>query len=86
MKILKENDLYEAKSSKIPIERQININDDEYERISNPTFYKKLVGKLIYLNISMLDLSFGVHWLSQFMNNPKEIHLKVLLKLIIRCI
>lgn len=62
--------------------KDTDLKNDKSNSINNPTIYKKLVGKLIYLNITMLDLSFPVHQLSHFMNSPKEVHLNVLLKLI----
>lgn len=74
--ILSESGLSEAKSSKIPMGRQIDLKNDNSKYISNPTFYRKLVGKLIYLNITRPDIIFPIHWLSQFMSEPKEIHLQ----------
>lgn len=79
LEILNDSGLLEAKPSNVPMERMVNLRD-EFESIQNPTFYRKLVGKLIFLNITRLDLSFLVHWLSQFMKDPKEVHLRVLLK------
>lgn len=80
--ILEESELIEAKPSKIPMERHTNLRNDKAKPLKNPTFYRSLVGKLIYLNITRPDLSFPVHWLSQFMGNPNEIHLQVLFKVI----
>jgi len=80
--ILEESGLSGAKPSKIPMERHIDLKNDDSLLIKNPTFYRKMVGKMIYLNITRPDLSFTVNWLSQFMHEPKEVHLKVLFKLI----
>lgn len=39
--------------------------------------YQRLVGKLISLSHTRLDISFSVSMVSQFMNNPTEEHLEV---------
>eukprot|EP00253_Pinus_taeda_P004795 PITA_04795 len=41
------------------------------------TLYHQLVGKLLYLTHTRLDLSFVVGLIPQFMKNPHEIHWKV---------
>ena len=38
--------------------------------------YQRLVEKLIYLSHTRLDITFLVHVVSQFMNNPIEKHMK----------
>lgn len=45
--------------------------------LSDPSHYRRLVGKLIYLTISRLDLVYPEHILSQFMTLPTEHHLRV---------
>lgn len=79
---LEESSLVESKPSKIPMERHINIRNDKEKPFLNPTLYRSLVGKFIYLNITNPDLIFPIHWLSKFMGSPIEIHLCVLFKLI----
>ena len=44
--------------------------------LSNPTQYRRLIGRLIYLTITRLELSYAVHILAQFMEDPKEDHLE----------
>ena len=38
--------------------------------------YQRLVGKLIYLAHTRLDISYAVSLISQFMHNPKQSHLQ----------
>lgn len=38
------------------------------------SMYRKLVGKLLYLTFSRLDIAFAAHVLSQFMNKPTTQH------------
>ena len=42
----------------------------------NTTWYQKLMGKLVYLPHTQLDIVFAVSIVSQFMHSPNEVHLK----------
>lgn len=46
------------------------------------SFYRKLVGKLMYLTITKPDLSFVAQHLSQFVSSPRDSHLKALMRII----
>ncbi|CAM8945296.1 unnamed protein product [Rhodiola kirilowii] len=45
-------------------------------KLADPTAYRTLVGKLIYLNMTRPDIAFPVHILSQFLAVPTEDHLQ----------
>ncbi|XP_070026449.1 secreted RxLR effector protein 161-like [Nicotiana sylvestris] len=47
---------------------------DVDELLSDPSSYQKLVGKLLYLTMTRLDISYAVQNLSQFMHKPKKSH------------
>lgn len=53
--------------------------------LNDPTYYRKLVGKLNFLTNTKLDIAYGVQHLSQFMQDPREPHLKVAFQLL-RCL
>lgn len=44
--------------------------------------YQCLIGKLIYLSHTILNIGFSVSVKSQFMNNPKEEHLEAVYRLL----
>ena len=52
------------------------------EPLRNPTEYRKLVGKLIYLTITRPDISYAVGIMSQFMERPTKHHMNALLRLV----
>ena len=45
--------------------------------VFDPTLYRQLIGSLIYLVNTILDISFVVNSLSQFMVDPRRVHLTV---------
>jgi len=55
---------------------------DQGEVFSDPERCRRLVGKLIYLTISSLDLSFVVGVVSQFMQNPCVDHWNVVIHIL----
>lgn len=44
--------------------------------------YQRLVGKLIYLSHTRLDIVFVVSLVSQFMHQPKEAHLQATIRIV----
>ncbi|GJT01644.1 retrovirus-related pol polyprotein from transposon TNT 1-94 [Tanacetum coccineum] len=50
--------------------------------LKDPKKYRRLVGKLIYLTISRPELSYCVHILAQFMQNPLVVHWEAALRVV----
>ncbi|XP_019066478.1 uncharacterized mitochondrial protein AtMg00810-like [Solanum lycopersicum] len=46
------------------------------------TMYQKLIGKLLYLNMTRPDISFSTQTLSQFLHQPKKSHIDAALRVI----
>ena len=40
------------------------------------TYYKQIVGSLMYITVTRLDIMFGVSFISRFITSPTEVHLK----------
>lgn len=47
------------------------------ELLTDPTSYQRLIGRLLYLTHTHLDLRYSVHTLSQFMEAPRKTYLNV---------
>lgn len=69
-----------------PIDTPIEQNDRLSEVRDNEFFdkgiYQKLVGKLIYLSHTHLDIAYTLSVISQSMHGPKNIHLQAVYRVI----
>nr|GEV93314.1 retrotransposon protein, putative, Ty1-copia subclass [Tanacetum cinerariifolium] len=65
--------------SKLIISNEANDKDSLLENITD---YQKLIRKLIYLINTRPDISYVVHYLSQFMHSPLTSHLKIAFKIL----
>ncbi|KAF5468773.1 hypothetical protein F2P56_012898, partial [Juglans regia] len=80
--ILSEVGLLASKPSPLPMEPNLKISKAEGELFHDPTLYRKLVGKLLYLTNTRPDLSYSVHLLSQFMETPRLPHYNAVIKVL----
>uniref|UniRef100_A0A3Q7HCI7 GAG-pre-integrase domain-containing protein n=1 Tax=Solanum lycopersicum TaxID=4081 RepID=A0A3Q7HCI7_SOLLC len=48
----------------------------------DPTQYQRLVGKLLYLTMTRVDIAYVVKVLSQFMHSPKQSHMNAALRVV----
>nr|XP_027188704.1 uncharacterized protein LOC113785822 [Cicer arietinum] len=53
----------------------VKISATDGTPISDPSLYRRLVGRLMYLTISHRDISFVVHKLNQYMQQTRRPHL-----------
>jgi len=52
-----------------PLDRKLKLNSLE-KTLDSPSYYQKIVEKLIYLTITRLDITFAVSLVSQHMHAP----------------
>ncbi|XP_059315764.1 uncharacterized protein LOC132066475 [Lycium ferocissimum] len=74
--LLKEYDMLEQICLSSPLDPTQKLKAKEGLPLQDPTFYRKLVGKLNFLTNTRFDISYSVQHLSQFMQDPREPHLK----------
>lgn len=62
------------------MDKTSNMESDDTTILKDPTPYRRLVGKLIYLLITRVDITHVVTSLSQYMQQPKQVHMDAALK------
>ena len=66
-----------CKPSNISMDLKLKLNLHDGDLLPNPSMYKRLIGRLLYLTISRPDITFVVNRLSQYMKAPRVPHLHV---------
>jgi hypothetical protein len=59
-----------CKPISIPLEQNVKLSVDEGDLAEDTTMYKRIMGSLIYMTITRLDLNYAVGMVSQFMQTP----------------
>ena len=80
--IIADTGLMGVKPISFPLEQHHKLalaNDGD---LPDPTRYRRLVGRLIYLINTRPELSYAIHILSQFMNNPQHAHWNAALRVV----
>ena len=60
-----------------PMEQNLKLSEAVGTLLDDPSVYRRLVGRLLYLTMTRPDLSYSVKKLSQFMAKPTTSHLIV---------
>ena len=72
--LLQEAGLIGCKPERTPIDPTPAFWDSSTGTYEDVGRYRRLIGKLIYLTVTRLDISYVVRLLSQFMHEPREVH------------
>jgi hypothetical protein len=78
LEILKDGGILGAKLVNFPMEQNTKLSDVG-ELLIDPSQYRRLVGRLIYLTITQPDIIYSVHVLSRFMHAPRRPHMEAVL-------
>ena len=73
--LLKNTGMIGCKPAATPVEPNSKLGLEENSAPVERGKYQRLVGRLIYLSHTRLDIAFAVSLVSQFMHAPKEAHL-----------
>lgn len=77
IKDLKDFHMLECRPSTLPIDAGKYLTEDTSTTFVDPTFYRKLVGHLMFATNSRFDICFVVGQLSRFMTAPQKAHLDI---------
>jgi hypothetical protein len=72
--ILERARLTNNKTVDILFEVNVKYSFSDGLPLSNPNLYRTIVGSLIYLHITHLNIAYVIHVVSQFVASPTTIH------------
>ncbi|XP_068641857.1 uncharacterized mitochondrial protein AtMg00810-like [Aristolochia californica] len=76
LEILDDAGFLVARPLRFPMEQNLALTQSDGELLKDPSSYKRLVERLIYLTITRLDIIYVIHVLSIFMEKPCTPHLE----------
>ncbi|KAD4584722.1 hypothetical protein E3N88_22323 [Mikania micrantha] len=74
--ILRDMGLEGCRPSAFPMEQGLKLDKCENEQRVDATQYRRLVGRLLYLQATRPDITYSVNVLSQFVAHPRQTHLE----------
>jgi hypothetical protein len=77
VEILKRFDMLECKSMNTPMEMKLKLLVDTSSELIDATLHRQIIGSLMYLTNTRPDICFSVNTLSQFLVEPRHVHLVV---------
>nr|GEW75409.1 uncharacterized mitochondrial protein AtMg00810-like [Tanacetum cinerariifolium] len=82
LELLECANVLDIKPIATPMDTTIKLNDSDDYLLSDPSTYKTLVGKPLYLTITRPDFSFAAQALSQYSHSPRSSHYDALLRVL----
>ena len=74
--------LIDSKTVDTPVELNAHLTPTGGKPLSNPSLYRRLVGSLVYLTVTRPDISYAVHWVSQYLSAPRSTHYAAVLRIL----
>ncbi|XP_019168934.1 PREDICTED: uncharacterized protein LOC109164843 [Ipomoea nil] len=71
-----------CKPASTPIEVSHQLTHNTGELLADPSTYRRLVGRLLYLTVTRPDITYAVNLLSQFMSAPRDMHWQAALRVV----
>ena len=71
--------LTNSKTIDTPVELNAYLTPSGGKPLSNPSLYRRLVGSLVYLTVTRLEISYAIHQASQYLSTPRLTHYAAIL-------
>uniref|UniRef100_A0A2N9HC01 Reverse transcriptase Ty1/copia-type domain-containing protein n=1 Tax=Fagus sylvatica TaxID=28930 RepID=A0A2N9HC01_FAGSY len=77
LKYFLDSGMLASKPVATPMEQNLKMSQSTGDLLDDPSTYRRLVGRLLYLTVTRPDISYSVQKLSQFMSRPTNAHLTI---------
>ena len=82
LNMLKDTNMEFCKFAAFPFPKALKLNPTDGQQLADHEVYRRMVGKLLYLNMTRPDISYVVQQLSQFLSDPRVPHMKAAMHVI----
>ncbi|XP_062119137.1 uncharacterized mitochondrial protein AtMg00810-like [Humulus lupulus] len=76
LELLEDTGFLGSKPTKTPMDPKVKLHDETTQPLDNPSAFRQLIGRLLYLTHSRPNITFAVNSLSQHMATPRTNHLQ----------
>ncbi|XP_062118563.1 uncharacterized mitochondrial protein AtMg00810-like [Humulus lupulus] len=76
LQLLQDTGYLGSKPAATPMDPRAKLDSTSGQPLHDPSQFRRLIGCLLYLTLSRPDITFVVHYLSQFMSAPRTPHLQ----------
>ena len=80
--ILTDSGTLGSKPVKLPLDQNLKLSKEAGDPLPDPSVYRRLIGRLLYLTLTRPNISYPVQTLSQFMEVPTTSHLAAATKVL----
>jgi len=76
LELISESGMLGCKHAPISFDPSIKLHVDEGALLPDPSSFRRLIGRLLYLTNTRPDISFSIQQLNQFVSSPREPHMQ----------
>ena len=76
LQLLEDTGYLACKLALVPMDPKLKLTAHDGELLPDPTIYRRLIGRLLYLTLSWPYITFSVYQLSQFLVHSRQPHLQ----------
>ncbi|GKC05439.1 retrovirus-related pol polyprotein from transposon TNT 1-94 [Tanacetum coccineum] len=80
--LLKKYEIFDSSLVKTPMVPSNNLGTNLAGKPVNETSYKRMIGSMIHLTVTRLDIQFSIVLCARYQSNPKESHLTVVKRIL----